>query len=139
VHFICCDQAGRSQSQPSDDLYISTMTEPTVCSYNMTICFSQMCAPPPGAGEARQASENLALGPIVQALVSKNVCMQLQASWWTYEICFARGIEQFHPTTKLTNVQGGAESKVVEVGGYDSCLSYTMHCITYVSCLSVSL
>ena len=115
VHFRCCEVVASGQLRSpgeSRDMYIAEIAEPSVCSYNMTVCLSALChvrkEPALGVG-------GVTLSGVLRALVSRTQCLTLVEGWWTYELCFAKYARQFHSTSKLSSIENGEDTRIVEV------------------------
>jgi hypothetical protein len=114
--------------------FILSVSEPAVCNYHMTVCVPKMCFVETGDlghtqfegfesptthgrlglisgnpidSEAAQLlrSENLNLVTIMKAL--NTTCLHKQVDWWTYELCFAKGIRQFHLAVENVKMDNG--------------------------------
>lgn len=111
--------------------FILSVSEPSVCAYKMTVCVPAMCFPNPptslpaaaaaaagphsqagsSAGSASLAPLNILADPhsqldLVTIMRALNAtCLHRQVDWWTYELCYAKGIRQFH--LALENVRAG--------------------------------
>lgn len=115
VHFRCCEGAvGGQLRAPGDprEMYIAEITEPSVCSYNMTICLSALCH---RGREETLGVTGATLGNVVRGLMSRTQCLSMLEGWWTYELCFSKYVRQFHPTSRLSSVENEKETRIVEV------------------------
>lgn len=117
VHFRCCEIMASGQlKSPGEtrDMYIAEIAEPSVCSYNMTLCLSALCQP---RREETLGLSGATLSGVLRALMSRTQCLSLVEGWWTYELCFAKNVRQFHPTSKLSSIESGEDTRIVEVCG----------------------
>lgn len=80
---------------------IASITEPDLCTYEVTVCSPLMCKRPSEVLSTSSASQvALKDTPTVQlASVMKfinSTCLSKQEDWWTYELCFNSGLRQVH-------------------------------------------
>lgn len=105
----------RGIKPPVLELYrIHYIRETSVCQYEIIICMESMCLQRP---ETKDVNSNggtnqseLSIPPIPSsydlALFMghvNNTCLFRQEDWWTYELCFNKGIRQYH--SQLTAIQ----------------------------------
>lgn len=109
VHLQCCD-GSKSQPQASPPLpgqepagvagsdplphpagLIQSITEPSLCAYEMIVCVPSLCAPEkpkaPGLAGAVSAPPSATLVEVLGSLV-RGACLLRQEEWWTYEVHF---------------------------------------------------
>jgi hypothetical protein len=116
------------------DTIIYNVDEAEVCSYDVVICTTLLCADPAseedmdesstlqaGAhtlprGQRRRPKENESIREILERTLG-NVCLQAgTGGWWTYEFCHGNVIRQFHGevATRKTSIGTVLTSHVVE-------------------------
>ncbi len=134
VHMQCCegttipnfitadayfaDQSLARSSAPRPPMPKATLNaikEPKTCAYRATVCTPLLCkreVVPPVA----DASPGQALTSVMKALNS--TCLMKQEEWWTYELCFAKGIRQLRINNEHSVLPDGTvEQKKVSCPG----------------------
>ena len=101
---------------------LKASAEPRVCSYQLVVCSHLLCPdkPPPdnddilgGGGEGgdvhrtggRPPSGNMTLAQVMTTVQS--LCLFKAEEWWTYELCFNKGIRQFHVNVQMITDENG--------------------------------
>ena len=101
---------------------VKASAEPRVCSYQLVVCSHLLCPdkPPPdnddillgGSGDGdvnrpggRPPSGNMSLAQVMTTV--QNLCLFKAEEWWTYELCFNKGIRQFHVNIQMITDENG--------------------------------
>ncbi len=124
MHIQCCEGSGIQNFIPVDVYYaekkaaagtgppipkatLNTISEPRTCAYKATVCTPLLCK------RAVKEKSDQVLSDILRSL--NNTCLMRQEDWWTYELCFAKGIRQLRINSEQSVLPDGAiEVKKVE-------------------------
>ena len=82
----------KNQKKSSSKLaVISDIYEPNTCSYQINVCSELLCHElvSPAKGSSKDS-----LSSVLDNLHGK--CVTRQEDWWTYELCFGKGVRQYH-------------------------------------------
>ena len=126
VNILCCSEnimskkkallrKGSKPIESDDDLVVHSVKEDPekICTYNVTICTSLLCAKPEDDDGSvvikdddeeeekrrRTPLENESIMQILDRVLGgrKPVCLQsLTGGWWTFEFCHGQSIRQYH-------------------------------------------
>lgn len=80
---------------------IASITEPDLCTYEVTVCSPLMCKRPSEVLSSDSASSVAFKDTSASQLASvmkflNSTCLNRQEDWWTYELCFNSGLRQVH-------------------------------------------
>ena len=102
---------------------LKASAEPRVCSYQLVVCSHLLCPdkPPPDhedilggggdggdvnrPGERSPSGGNMTLAQVMTNV--QNLCLFKAEEWWTYELCFNKGIRQFHVNVQMITDENG--------------------------------
>ena len=85
-------------------MHLQSVAESEVCSYLVTVCTNVLCRP----DEAEDSPTSLSA--LVEPILDR--CLTRPEDWWTYEICFDKGVKQFHVGFSTTiNDKGVSEQR----------------------------
>ena len=100
------------------------MSEPALCQYRLYVCADVMCLPKDMPGELARVLESQvdkAQPPLTHESPEEIVrsilpmCMQRSEEWWTYELCFAKEVKQFHVDVSVSIDSSGRRVEKREV------------------------
>ena len=74
-------------------LEIDSIVETEICSYEMKICSEFLCPEGNHVEEAVVVPEK-SLTSFFRLI--NETCIYRQEDWWTYELCFNKGLRQYH-------------------------------------------
>ena len=108
VHLICCDKGAidkLNSQNPKDKnavARIKSINEPETCSYELFVCVQMLCDSEKTAEMQREAKatkkqieeEKVPLARFLHSF--ETLCLSKGESWWTYEVCFGKGVKQVH-------------------------------------------
>lgn len=97
--------------------YIRDIDEPSLCTYNMTVCSPLMCDQViDRTHQSQMVSPRVSnsLTSILHAL--NNSCAMRLEGWWTYELCIGSHIRQMHLHTESTKLEDGymVQSQIIQ-------------------------
>lgn len=139
MHIVCCEGAGIKNYISAAAYYanldstaaqsgiklpaatLASITEPDLCSYEVTVCSPLMCKRPsdvlaPASQVALVHSSAAQLAPIMKYINS--TCLAKQEDWWTYELCFNSGLRQVRYDIEQSTVDGVMTQKQVLLSQY---------------------
>jgi hypothetical protein len=109
---------------PDSFVRVKAVSEPALCQYRLYVCADVMCLPKDMPGElARvlQSQVDKAQPPLTHESPEEVVrsilpmCMQRSEEWWTYELCFAKEVKQFHVDASVSIDSSGRRVEQREV------------------------
>jgi len=109
---------------PDSFVRVKSVSEPALCQYRLHVCADVMCLPKDMKGELAQVLQSQvekAQPPLTHESPEELVrsilplCMQRSEEWWTYELCFAKEVKQFHVDTSVTIDSSGRRVEKREV------------------------
>ncbi len=124
VHIQCCDgqsypNAMRVDGQSSQAI-LSSIVEPELCTYEATVCSPLLCPENRLLTSSKVSSNNPTQLTLVEAMdVLNATCLSKLEEWWTYELCFGKGIRQIRfDVSQSVNSEGSVTQKQVITNQY---------------------
>lgn len=126
VHIQCCDGLTLPSPPQSSETFLSNyytkkngggqigvelvfaslnaITEPGLCAYEATVCTPLLCSPKDAAEVSTTTGTSSKKNDIKNSKtpykdvmkIINGTCLMKQEDWWTYEVCFSRGVRQMH-------------------------------------------
>ena len=92
---------GNQNIGPSELTYatLNSIPEPDLCAYEAIVCTPLLCSPKPyvEGGSKKQIDIKNSPTPFKDVMkLINNTCLMKQEDWWTYEVCFNKGVRQMH-------------------------------------------
>jgi len=105
VHVQCCDGEGIPNAIPSEAYtsfdqthssfplaVLNRITEPELCAYQATVCSPLLCLKPKTSVNQDTKSRHPRFSDVMKQI--NTTCLAKQEEWWTYELCFNKGVRQ---------------------------------------------
>eukprot|EP01034_Spumella_vulgaris_P023711 gene23711-29959_t len=131
VHLQCCEgehiqnyiptdvyyaQSKRNTGPPMPKATMNILEEPNTCAYKAVVCTPLLCKP------NKPIFPTTAIGgsALTNVMLSlNNSCLMRQEDWWTYELCFTKGVRQLRINVEQSVLADGTvEQKKVVVNQY---------------------
>jgi hypothetical protein len=89
---------------------MNILEEPNTCAYKAVVCTPLLCKP--NKSVAAVNTGNSVLTNVMASL--NNSCLMRQEDWWTYELCFTKGVRQLRINVEQSVLpDGSVEQKKV--------------------------
>ncbi len=136
VHIQCCEGTAITNYIPTEMYYaekkrttgpampkatFNVIEEPKTCAYKATVCTPLLCKRhKPDALAAADDGAGSPSGVLTELMRTLNSsCLMRQEEWWTYELCFSKGIRQLRLNLEQSVLPDGSiEQKQVVVNQY---------------------